>query len=972
MKKIKLLLAFCALLIGWSNASADVTLETDLTSQFSSLTNVASWTGATGYTGTGFCPMVDVSGGIGKKQVCESYKPGHDGDPGPGCTVTGDVFYATVTGLAAGTYTIELYGGAAFTFGRGFGSDAFTGEHNTGGTWGSHTSTTYTAGQHIDTNTGVELYAQSEGVKYGGEIPIYYATNFPDGAATVTIENVVVGASGQIKIGMSKTSMSTNWHVIQLKSVIATVSGDAAIASLKATANALLNNATYVNVTGSERTNLQAAYDATPAAETQEAYEAVISALNSAISAFENCDYAAYDKFVAEKTKAAALGMDVSGYTATDAADASTKTQTIMVSEYTYVTTNYSYSVSLGTWTKTGETDENKGQHWDGTSTSTYLEQKNTQSPAAGWYASSWEIGYDQDIALPAGDYVFKVAGRKSSNDVTLTLKVRKGENELGSVNDFPNGDTGKGINTSAATDFATGVGHTYANDNNGRGWQWRYVKFTLAEAATVNIAITAEANSLHQWMGFCNPTVQTNNGATQKLIAYNIALSDAEKEIADDAYDNVTGSEKTALQDAIDADASLDKSDEDAIVTATSTLNSTRVAFTGAKSAYDALATAKATSKLTKITDVGTKAFQYNETTNNELYAAYEDAKNAVDADVTSSYTAASAQALVDAFNTATNNYNNQTQNAPGENDEFVLTNTAADVSLTVTGESVTVNNGSVYFTAVDGGYVISNSNHEYIFKTTGNNWTLSTTETKGDAYVVTVKFEGDGAYSIHGAKGYFGTDATAAGSAVYANKGVNDNGKWRISLKTASVNVSEAGWATLYTSYALDFSGVEGLKAYTATVDESTVTLTQVNDVPANTGVVLKGAENTYTIPVIASSETAKGSLRGSATETTNADAAPTGKAYYILTKDGDKAKFSPATGIIAAGKAYLEYDWSAGGGVKALNVVVDGTITGVEAPVAAEAEEEGVLYNTAGQVVTKDYKGIIIKNGKKYLNK
>ena len=187
--------------------------------------------------------------------------------------------------------------------------------------------------------------------------------------------------------------------------------------------------------------------------------------------------------------------------------------------------------------------------------------------------------------------------------------------------------------------------------------------------------------------------------------------------------------------------------------------------------------------------------------------------------------------------------------------------------------------------------------------------------------------------------------------------------------------VTITEAGWATLYTPYALDFSDVDGLTAYTASLSGSTITLNKVNDVPANTGVVLKGEANTYNIPVIASSSTDKGVLIGKATETTNADTEPgTGKAYYILTKSGSEAKFTPASGTIAAGKAYLEYDWTdVGSSVKALSIVFDdGEATGIAAPEVAEKAENGVLYNLNGQQVTADFKGIVIKNGKKFYNK
>jgi hypothetical protein len=187
-------------------------IETDLTADFDALTNWRNWTGATGYTATNFCPAVVTNAGK-TVQVCEKY----DGT----CANTGDVLTQTVNGLTPGTYKIELYGGAAFTFGRGFGSIAFTGDLSVA------TSETYQAGDKIEPTvenpTGVSLQATTSEGTYGGEIPIYYATNFPDGAAVVTIDGVEVGQNGVLTIGMSKTSQSTNWHVIQLKGVTAQV-----------------------------------------------------------------------------------------------------------------------------------------------------------------------------------------------------------------------------------------------------------------------------------------------------------------------------------------------------------------------------------------------------------------------------------------------------------------------------------------------------------------------------------------------------------------------------------------------------------------------------------------------------------------------------------------------------------------------------------------------------------------------------
>ncbi|MBR5663608.1 MAG: hypothetical protein IKX01_02610, partial [Bacteroidales bacterium] len=173
----------------------EIYIETDMTNAFSNLTEASNWTnidgGKAAFTATWACPEVEVNG-IGKKQVCEYYRGS--------CDYTGDVLYQTVTGLAPGTYKIELYGAAAFTCTRGFGSTAFTGDLSV------DISTVYggedgkTEGAHIDpsdeVSTGVSLTATTSVDTYGGEIPIYYAQTFPNGASVVTLDGVEVGSDG--------------------------------------------------------------------------------------------------------------------------------------------------------------------------------------------------------------------------------------------------------------------------------------------------------------------------------------------------------------------------------------------------------------------------------------------------------------------------------------------------------------------------------------------------------------------------------------------------------------------------------------------------------------------------------------------------------------------------------------------------------------------------------------------------------
>ena len=189
--------------------------------------------------------------------------------------------------------------------------------------------------------------------------------------------------------------------------------------------------------------------------------------------------------------------------------------------------------------------------------------------------------------------------------------------------------------------------------------------------------------------------------------------------------------------------------------------------------------------------------------------------------------------------------------------------------------------------------------------------------------------------------------------------------------SQTSVSATVTSAGWATLYTPYALNFSGVTGLEAYTATCSENTVTLTKVSTVPAGTGVVLKGAANTYSIPVIASSTTDKGHLLGSATEATAYNAYD-GYTLYMLKMVNEKAQFVPMTsGSLAAGKAYLKIASGNSSLARSLNVVFADETTGINS-VNGDGVTVNGYFNLSGQRVSQPTKGLYIVNGKKVIIK
>ena len=187
------------------------------------------------------------------------------------------------------------------------------------------------------------------------------------------------------------------------------------------------------------------------------------------------------------------------------------------------------------------------------------------------------------------------------------------------------------------------------------------------------------------------------------------------------------------------------------------------------------------------------------------------------------------------------------------------------------------------------------------------------------------------------------------------------------------ATICTGSSGFATLYTPYALDFSKLgSSLKVYTATLDEinKKVTLIEVSDVPANTGVVLKGDVGTHSIPVVTSSSTDKGNLIGSATEALVwNDGLPYD--YYMLALNGEaKAVFTKFTsGTIAAGKAYLAV--TKGSSVRDFSVLFEDDVTGIET-INRETMTNYHYFNLAGQHVVQPTKGIYIVNGKKVVVK
>lgn len=291
---------------------------------------------------------------------------------------------------------------------------------------------------------------------------------------------------------------------------------------LQTEAQNTLDDAAYANVTGEERTNLEAAIAATPVSVAD--YEAAVEALNNAVAAFTAAK-ANYDIYAKERALADAISTDITVDAPTSAENALTQFRALKVAEYNYVLTAYPYSATskigeFSTWDRTGTVNGNTknefealtSQHWSGTEM-TYYEQ-----PAGGWGANSWTANYTKTTTLPAGNYIIKVAARAASGTATNAKITCSAAALDGPIFNF--GDTGKGITTSGVASFDEGE---FCNGGNGRGWVWNYLPFTLDAETEVTMSVVAEANGTHQWFSVCDgELLSVDNIAT--AVAYDEA----------------------------------------------------------------------------------------------------------------------------------------------------------------------------------------------------------------------------------------------------------------------------------------------------------------------------------------------------------------------------------------------------------------------------------------------------------------
>lgn len=194
-----------------------------------------------------------------------------------------------------------------------------------------------------------------------------------------------------------------------------------------------------------------------------------------------------------------------------------------------------------------------------------------------------------------------------------------------------------------------------------------------------------------------------------------------------------------------------------------------------------------------------------------------------------------------------------------------------------------------------------------------------------------------------------------------------------------SVSVTIGETGYATLYYS-SLALIVPAGVKGYTCSLSDGSFKMNEAfaegQTIPAGTGVLLNGNPGTYTFNVSSEAGTpvADNWLKGSDEEATTEG----GERYYMLSLDANSTAGSvgfywsaPNGGAFTNGahKAYLCVKPGVAGAKTCYRF--DGQTTAIDGTRADKpTTADGAVYNLAGQRVDRSYKGVVIKNGKKYI--
>ena len=371
-------------------------------------------------------------------------------------------------------------------------------------------------------------------------------TYFDGGNGKVALK-FLIEAAGNVEIGIDNQDEATDrWTIFRDFTLKYYGAPDYSVYENQWTAlvaEATTAKTTHANVTGTELTALNAAIADSPAGSNLKAtYNAKITALQNALSAF-NTAAPSYDAYVAYRAETVSLfGEELANSAVatapTSAAEAKTAIQNLNIAQYNKVASDYPYSLTskigdFSSWTGTAEVGTPRAagtpnsldwEHWSGVTHPYYEQDGNGYNNAGGW-----TIKYTKTTPLPAGSYVVKVAARSSAG-VTSSVSVKDDKDaSLAPTISLPcTGNRARGIAKDGKASWSDS--DEFILENQGGGWEWRFVPFTLAAETEVTMTFYAEASSQYQWMSI---------GDGELLSATNIATAVAYNETANNTIED-------------------------------------------------------------------------------------------------------------------------------------------------------------------------------------------------------------------------------------------------------------------------------------------------------------------------------------------------------------------------------------------------------------------------------------------------
>ena len=193
---------------------------------------------------------------------------------------------------------------------------------------------------------------------------------------------------------------------------------------------------------------------------------------------------------------------------------------------------------------------------------------------------------------------------------------------------------------------------------------------------------------------------------------------------------------------------------------------------------------------------------------------------------------------------------------------------------------------------------------------------------------------------------------------------------------MPSVDITISQYGYSTFYYSNSA-YIIPEGVTAYIVSgVEGKSISLVPLDGViPAGCGVLLEGAEGSYTFEATSDEVPGEDNMLRGTDETEMIEEDPEQECkYYMLSVKNDVAGFYfgvDGGGVFEnkAHKAYLAVPVKLSNGV---NFYGFDNATGINYVRTYSQKADGAIYNLSGQRVNNSYKGVVIVNGKKVLKK